>query len=92
MNPRRTFLKSVGGGIGMMALGDLLARDGYAASLNPLAPKKPHVPAKAKRVIYMFMEGGPSQMDLFDPKPELVKWHGKSLPASFTKDLKLAFI
>ena len=92
MNPRRTFLKSVGGGIGMMALGDLLARDGYAASLNPLAPKKPHFPAKAKRVIYMFMEGGPSQMDLFDPKPELVKWHGKSLPASFTKDLKLAFI
>ena len=91
-NPRRDFLKSVGGGIGMMALGDLLARDGYAASLNPLAPKKPHFMGKAKRVIYMFMEGGPSQMDLFDPKPELVKWHGKSLPESFTKDLKLAFI
>ena len=92
MNPRRDFLKSIGGGIGMMALGDLLARDGYAASLNPLAPKKPHFLGKAKRVIYMFMEGGPSQMDLFDPKPELVKWHGKSLPESFTKDLKLAFI
>ena len=91
-NPRRDFLKSIGGGIGMMALGDLLARDGYAASLNPLAPKKPHFLGKAKRVIYMFMEGGPSQMDLFDPKPELVKWHGKSLPESFTKDLKLAFI
>lgn len=92
MNPRRDFLKSIGGGIGMMALGDLLARDGYAASLNPLSPKKPHFPGKAKRIIYMFMEGGPSQMDLFDPKPELVKWHGKSLPESFTKDLKLAFI
>ena len=91
-NPRRDFLKSIGGGIGMMALGDLLARDGYAASLNPLSPRKPHFPGKAKRVIYMFMEGGPSQMDLFDPKPELVKWHGKSLPESFTKDLKLAFI
>jgi len=91
-NPRRDFLKSVGGGIGMMALGDLLARDGYASSVNPLAPKKPHFMGKAKRVIYMFMEGGPSQMDLFDPKPELVKWHGKSLPESFTKDLKLAFI
>jgi hypothetical protein len=91
-NPRRDFLKSIGGGIGMMALGDLLARDGYAASLNPLSPKKPHFLGKAKRVIYMFMEGGPSQMDLFDPKPELVKWHGKSLPESFTKDLKLAFI
>ncbi len=92
MNPRRDFLKSIGGGIGMMALGDLLTRDGYAASLNPLSPKKPHFLGKAKRVIYMFMEGGPSQMDLFDPKPELVKWHGKSLPESFTKDLKLAFI
>ncbi len=92
MNMRRDFLKSVGGGIGMMALGDLLARDGYAAGLNPLSPKKPHFPGKAKRVIYMFMEGGPSQMDLFDPKPELQKWHGKSLPESFTKDLQLAFI
>lgn len=76
----------------MMALGDLLTRDGYAAGVNPLAPKKPHFAPKAKRVIFMFMEGGPSQMDLFDPKPELQKWHGKSLPPSFTKDLKLAFI
>ncbi|WP_051670143.1 DUF1501 domain-containing protein [Bryobacter aggregatus] len=92
MNHRRNFLKNVGGGIGMMALGDLLARDGYASSVNPLAPKKPHFQGKAKRVIYMFMEGGPSQMDLFDPKPELVKWHGKSLPESFTKNLQLAFI
>ncbi len=89
---RRKFLESMGGGIGMMALGDLLARDGYAATANPLAPKRPHFAPKAKRVIFMFMEGGPSQMDLFDPKPELQKWHGQSLPASFTKDLKLAFI
>ena len=43
-------------------------------------------------MIFLFMEGGPSQMDLFDPKPELQKWHGKSLPPSMTKDLKLAFI
>ena len=92
MRMRREFLKSVGGGIGMMALADLLARDGYAAGISPLAPKKPHFPGKAKRVIYMFMEGGPSQMDLFDPKPELQKWHVKSLPESFTKDLQLAFI
>ncbi|MGH9630204.1 MAG: DUF1501 domain-containing protein, partial [Bryobacteraceae bacterium] len=47
---------------------------------------------KAKNVIFLFMEGGPSQMDLFDPKPALQKWHGKSLPPSMTKDLKLAFI
>ena len=49
-------------------------------------------PAKAKNVIFMFMEGGPSQLDLFDPKPELKKWDGKPLPASLTKDLQLAFI
>lgn len=95
MSSRRNFLNTFAGGVGSMALADLLARDGYAATLpdlNPLAPKKPHFPGKAKRVIYMFMEGGPSQMDLFDPKPALVKWNGKSLPESYTKDLKLAFI
>ncbi|MBM3760280.1 MAG: DUF1501 domain-containing protein [Acidobacteria bacterium] len=92
MNNRRQFLNNFAGGITGMALADLLQRDGYAANLNPLAPKKPHFPGKAKRVIYMFMEGGPSQMDLFDPKPALAKWHGQSLPESFTKDLKLAFI
>ncbi len=95
MSSRRNFLNTFAGGVGSMALADLLARDGYAASvpdLNPLAPKKPHFPGKAKRVIYMFMEGGPSQMDLFDPKPALVKWNGNSLPESYTKDLKLAFI
>jgi hypothetical protein len=92
---RRHFLKNFAGGIGTIALADLLSRDGYAATannLNPLAPKKPHFPGKAKRVIYMFMEGGPSQMDLFDPKPALQKWNGQSLPPSYTKDLKLAFI
>ena len=72
-----------------IALADLLHGD---APVNPLAPKKPHFAPKAKNVIFLFMEGGPSQMDLFDPKPELQKWHGKPLPASMTKDLKLAFI
>jgi uncharacterized protein (DUF1501 family) len=85
---RRSFLRSVAAGIGTLALGDLLNAD----TVNPLAPRKPHFPGKAKSVIFLFMEGGPSQMDLFDPKPELHKWHGKSLPASMTKDLKLAFI
>ena len=60
--------------------------------MNPLAPKKPPLPAKAKNVIFMFMEGGPSQLDLFDPKPGLAKWNGKPLPADMTKNLKLAFI
>lgn len=79
---RRAFLRQAGGGLGMMALADLLHG----------AERKPHFPAKAKSVIFLFMEGGPSQMDLFDPKPELQKWHGKPLPASMTKDMKLAFI
>ena len=84
---RREFFRRCAGGIGMMALADLLR-----AEQDPLAPRNPHFPAKAKNVIFLFMEGAPSQMDLFDPKPELQKWHGRPLPASETKDLKLAFI
>jgi len=49
---------------------------------RPWAPKAPHFPAKAKRVIYLFMAGGPSHLDLFDPKPELTRQNGKPLPAS----------
>ncbi len=86
---RRSFLRQAGGGIGMMALAELL---GAAETPTGLAPRKPHFAPKAKNVIFLFMEGGPSQMDLFDPKPELQKWHGKPLPPSMTKDLKLAFI
>ncbi len=88
---RRQFLKNWAYGLGSMALGDLLVKDGYAASSNPLAPKAPHFKGKAKSVIFLFMEGGPSQMDLFDPKPALMKYHGKPVPTEFTKDLKLAF-
>jgi len=86
---RRRFLKEAAAGIGTIALADLLHG---AEPVNPLAPKQPHFAPTAKNVIFLFMEGGPSQMDLFDPKPELQKWHGKPLPASMTKDLKLAFI
>ena len=79
-----------------MALANLLQVEGYGASVepntNPLAPKAPMFAPKAKNVIFMFMEGGPSQLDLFDPKPELAKWNGKPLPSSITKDLQLAFI
>jgi hypothetical protein len=85
---RRTLLSDFGYGLGSMALADLMHA---ADSPNPLAQKKPHYPAKAKSVIFLFMEGGPSQMDLFDPKPALAKHDGKPLPAEFTKDLKLAF-
>lgn len=92
MTNRRKFLASLGSGFGMVALQHLLAQDGYSAMTNPMAPKAPQFPGKAKRVIFLFMEGAPSQMDLFDPKPALQQWHGKSLPPSLTKDLKLAFI
>ena len=57
-----------------------------------LADAETHHAAKAKSVIFLYMPGGPSQIDLFDPKPELQKWHGKPLPESLTKGLKLAFI
>src|SRR5882672_11408260 len=90
---RRNFFRNCAGGIGGIALADLLASDGYGATGgDPLAPKPPMFAPKAKNVIFMFMEGGPSQLDLFDPKPELEKWDGKPLPASLTKDLQLAFI
>ena len=86
---RRNFLRDMACGVGTMALGDLMAADGLG---DPLLPRKPHFPAKAKSVIFMFMEGGPSQYDLFYPKPELQKWHGKPLPESMTKEMQLAFI
>jgi hypothetical protein len=85
---RRDFLRRTLSGIGTLALADLLG----AASNDPLAPRPPHFTPKARNVIFLFQEGAPSQMDLFDPKPELQKWHGKPLPPSMTKDMKLAFI
>src|SRR5579872_3522775 len=90
---RRSFLEQCAGGIGIVALAQLMESEGRAAptDVNPLAVKKPHFPPTAKNVIFMFMEGGPSQLDLFDPKPELEKWNGKSLPPEMTKDLRLAF-
>ena len=91
---RRRFFQEVAGGIGTIALSQLMAGEGRAATaeVNPLAPRKPHFPPKAKNVIFMFMEGGPSQLDLFDPKPELQKWSGKPLPESMTKTVRFAFL
>src|SRR5436190_2198321 len=82
MNPhtRRDFLAATGGGLGAVALDWLLARDAWADAKSPLAARPPHFAPRAKRVIFLFMVGGPSQMDLFDPKPALAKWHGKPLP------------
>jgi hypothetical protein len=75
---RRTLLQLAGAGFGMVALADLLNRDAArAAPAGPLAPKPTHLPAKAKAVIWLFMEGAPSSVDLFDPKPELDRNHGR---------------
>jgi hypothetical protein len=78
---RRDFLLRAGGGFGALAYAALHAR----AATNPLAAKAPACPARAKRVIFCFMDGGPSTLDLFDPKPELKKLAGKPLPSSFER-------
>jgi len=84
---RRDFLANAGSGLGALALGSLLAESNASAagtaSVDPLKPKPPHFPPTAKSVIWLFMEGGPSHVDLFDPKPELEKLAGKPMPASF---------
>ena len=90
---RRDFLRLAGGGFGALAFSAMLADEARAAtrglappgSPNPFAPKSPHFEGPAKAVIFLFMEGGPSHVDLFDPKPELTRQHGKPLPASFGK-------
>lgn len=81
---RREMLRTAGGGIGMMALNSLLATDGVAqAASDSLKPKEPDFEPRAKRMIWLFMHGGPSHVDLWDPKPDLVKYSGKPLPDSF---------
>lgn len=96
---RRFFLQDCGIGLGKIALAGLLG--GKAASVcaesavgfgNPLAAKPPHFEPKVKRVIYLFMAGGPSQLDLFDPKKTLEKYDGDPVPAEVVKDQRYAFI
>lgn len=79
---RRQLLASCGGGLGAIALASQLQHEGLLAadSLNPLAPKAPHFPAKAKAVIWIFINGGHSQVDTWDYKPELAKRDGQELP------------
>jgi hypothetical protein len=103
---RRHFFGDAGLSIGSVALASMLRGDspasaavppaptppGPPASPSPLAPKPPHFAAKAKRVIYLFMAGGPSQLELFDPKPKLQELDGQVIPPSFTKGKRFAFI
>ena len=91
LRSRRNFLWDCASGVGMMGLSHLLALEGRTAesrsSLNPMAPRDPHFKPRAKSIIYLFMSGAPSQVDLYDPKPKLKEWHGKPVPESLLKDL-----
>ncbi len=83
LTTRREMLCRAATGFGGLALSALLAEEGRLAASerdDPLAPRPPHHPPRAKRVIFLFMHGGPSHVDLFDPKPLLVRDHGKPLP------------
>lgn len=95
---RRHFFRDCGVGVGALALSTLLARESQGIDAprpprkDPLAPKKPHFAAKAKAVIYLFMAGAPSQLELFEPKPKLNELSGQKVPESFTQGKRFAFI
>ena len=94
---RRDFLATSSCGLGTLALASLLKQDGLLAEeasipANPLATRVSHFAPKAERCIFIFLEGGPSQMDLFDPKPLLNKYDGQPLPDSIVGDAKFAFL
>ena len=102
LHSRRNFLTTSASGIGLVALASLLRDDGLLAAdstatgpadgANPLSPKAPHFAPKAKACIFIYLEGAPSQIDLFDPKPTLNDLHGQKLPESMTKEVRFAFI
>ena len=90
---RRHFFHECGVGLGKIALASLLCREAGALSVpNPMPPAAPRFVPRAKHVIYLFMSGAPSQLDLFDYKPTLVKYDGKPVPAEVVKDQRYAFI
>ena len=82
---RRTFLKGSAGGIGLAALGSVLGSAAFASAPGGA----PHFKPKAKRIIYLFQSGAPSQLDLFDPKPAMAKLRGQNLPESIRKGQRL---
>jgi hypothetical protein len=93
---RRWFFRDCAVGLGSIALSQMLQENGRAAAskdlLDPLAPKVPPQPAKAKRVVFLFMAGAPSHLELFDYKPQLAKFDGTLPPADLVKDYRAAFI
>jgi hypothetical protein len=93
---RRHFFGQAGFGIGTLALAALLdeglLREASGAAIDPLAPRPPHYAAKAKSIIYLFMAGAPSQIDLFDPKPRLRQLHDQRVPEELIRGERFAFI
>jgi len=94
---RRWFFRECGVGLGAIALSQLFAQQGLTApttvaSDNPLAPKQPHYASRAKKVIFLFMAGAPSHLELFDNKPELAKYDGQLPPPDLIKGYRAAFI
>jgi hypothetical protein len=89
---RRHFFNRTGFGIGSLALSALLDDRLFASQTNPMAAKKPQFEAKAKSVIYLFMAGAPSQLDLFDYKPKLNQYDGQAVPPELVKGERFAFI
>src|SRR5690606_2000760 len=77
---RRELLARTACGFGSLALAGLCAQQSQAEMVNPLAAKAPHLAPRAKRVIFVFMQGGPSQVDTFDPKPKLTRDDRKKVP------------
>ncbi len=90
LGTRRHFLQQSAAGIGGIALNSLLTGDGIAGA-DPLSPKQPHFPGKAKRVIYLHMTGSPPNLDMFDYKPELIKHDDQDCPDEFLKGKEFAF-
>ncbi len=89
---RRWFFRDCGLKLGAIAMASLAGTSSASGSTAPLAPKQPHFPGKAKRVIYLFQAGAPSHLELFDNKPELAKWDGKLPPAELLQGYRAAFI
>jgi hypothetical protein len=96
LQTRRHFFEQCGLGIGKMALATLLCEGQRLAaaptSLNPLAARQPHFPARVKNIIYLFMAGGPSQLELFDYKPRLQQLNGQPIPDSYMTGKRFAFM
>jgi hypothetical protein len=94
LQDRRNFLATSANGVGLLALASLLTSDRRltAAAASPREVKPPHFAPKAKNCICIYLEGAPSQIDLFDPKPKLNELHGEKLPESFTKGVRFAFL